>query len=188
MRRYAFLLLLVLALPVMCIAGPFSRAVMSGISSSESCASCSVTLDESDNTGAAGQGLTTWSKGQSFRVSTTDPICSIEIVFNASYSGTMEVRWGTTANLTTYEATKSDSFSSVSSHNFVFDDKVAPSADTDIFFSMIKTAGTVQPDRSSSDTYDCSPGDCKFYYADGADWDMDSSSATDLAFKVYQCD
>ena len=158
-------------------------------SSGDSCSSCS--SDQSNSTGDTNKEVSTTGKavGQSFQVSTSGKLCAV-LVWSAWTSGTpaVEVRWGTSSNLGTYEATASSSWSDNTAHweTFTFSNKEDVSALTDYYLGAVITSGASYiTKQSDTSVY----ADGMTYTANDAGWDMVNNDASaDIRFEVHLCD
>lgn len=146
---------------------------------SSSCASDSIDVDQFGNQDTS-QGASSHAYGQSFEVTQNGTLSAISLEFQ-TYSGNATVRWGTSADLTTYEAEATMDVNE-SSEKFVFATKGSVSTSTTYYFGLIENSGTVVFYLSSSDVY----GD--YYYDASTTWNMSYVAALCMSFRVYLCD
>jgi hypothetical protein len=149
-----------------------------------SCATDSSHLDESGNTGNS-VGLTTWGRGQRFRVTSAGDLSAIELTFDTDYTCTATMRVGTSEDLETsyHEEIASESVTTAT-HKFSLSTPMSVVTGTDYYFSIVEDSGACKWERSSTNDY----ANGEFRSADGADHDLSVSSGQDGAFEIFLCD
>ncbi len=153
-----------------------------------SCATCSE--DQASTDGTTNNDIIANATGQSFQVSKNGTLCYIDIYMAYIQDNSqIEVRWGNTANLTEYQASKILTFTStddVQYQRFTFDTKANVSTGTTYYLGVVKNSGTtVISKRNNVGTY----ANGNLYNALSAGWNMNNSSVTyDFNFKVGLCD
>ena len=181
------LILFLLLIPSLVFAG--ANPYIIGIVSDPGCGSDSVdTQNIAAETGSL-TGVSTLARGQSFQCS-AGSLSAIDIAIGFTSGAELEVRVGTTADLSTYSATKTytvpgdgdDQF-----HKIIFDTPVSVSASTTYYFGIVENSGDARISYSG-DEY----GSSSLSRRDGTSgdtWNLTTvSSAIDLRFKVYLCD
>jgi hypothetical protein len=150
----------------------------------DSCATDSSHLDESGNTGNS-VGLTTWGRGQRFRVTSAGDLSAIELTFDTDYTCTATMRVGTSEDLETsyHEEIASESVTTAT-HKFSLSTPMSVVTGTDYYFSIVEDSGACKWERSSTDDY----ANGEYRSADGADHDLSVSSGVDGAFEIFLCD
>lgn len=141
--------------------------------------------DANYETGSNNYYVISAARGQSFQCS-AGTISSIEV--NVGYAGgsaSVECRWGTSGDLSTYTASKTDTISETGWHKFTFDTKGAVSASTTYYFAVVDALDTenIGLNVNSSGAY-ASGNRC--HATSG--WDMDTEDdGGDVLFRVNLC-
>jgi hypothetical protein len=148
-----------------------------------SCATDSSDVDESGNTGNS-VGLTTWGRGQRFRLASSGDISAIELTFDTDYVCNMTIRIGTSEDLETSYHEEITEDVSTATHKFSLTTPMSGTTLTDYYFSAVENSGACKWQRSATDTY----ANGEFRSADGADHDLSVSSGIDGAFEIFLCD
>lgn len=157
------------------------------VSGGGGCLTDSVDQEQTDTSYETGMAST--SRGQSFVVSKAGKISAIEISFNRNASdGDIEVRWGTSANLSTYIASATGTVTADGWLKFTFETKGDVSTGTTYYFAAMNAGGNDIEVHSDRTDPEYTSG--QYYYGASAEsWDMTNTiSDRDLAFRVYLCD
>jgi hypothetical protein len=167
-------------------AGPLQRAHLAVIAGSTvvSGGSCeSGTTDVSFEYTDGAQSFGSAAYGRSFTPSSSGQIYSIWVYISyAAASSEVELRWGTSSNLTTYEASHTMEVTSGSWNEFVFATNGNVSASTTYYFGMVENSGDARF------AYEGTGGPGRLY-ASSPGWDMDSIQPVhNVAYKIDLCD
>jgi hypothetical protein len=128
--------------------------------------------------------------GQSFQVSASGELSSISIyIGSVETEGSIEMRWGTSSDLTTYEDSKTESIVSgdaLSFKKFTFATKGSVATSTTYYFGVKTASGSIDYRRDNAAGY---ANGIHYYDTAGTVWDMNASSGSiDLRFRIYLCD
>jgi hypothetical protein len=153
------------------------------------CSTDAVNVNFETNTGAKTiyyDGQNYGAIGQSFQCS-AGALSSIELyLYDDGTHPTVEVRWGTSSNLTSYTATASVVLSGSGWVKFTFVTKGAVSASTTYYCGAALTSGTAGAAKWYYDTAAGYAGGVAITSVDNS-WDMSSNETFDRTFRVYLC-
>jgi len=170
-------------------ASALSPAILGGISGGGgACATDSVDVDATAGTFATWKAIVSDASGQSFQVATNGQISAISFYPEAGYNtGTITLRWGAAADLTTYEATETVGVTVAGENKVTFTTKGSAVTGTTYYFGISESAGDVRIKISDASQY----ANGSRWYSDGdpGGWVMDVQEADyDMKFKIYLCD
>jgi len=148
------------------------------------CASDSVDVsNESTSTGSSAAQSAAY--GNSFQCS-AGSLSAIGIYVTTTTGAEIEVRWGTSSDLTTtYESTTLTipSDGDAQWHKATFTNKVTVSASTTYYYGYVLNSGSVSVGYSGNDY-----ANGELIYAGSSGWNMSSTLNADFLFRIYLCD